>query len=445
MSYSAFALVDCNNFFVSCERLFRPRLLAKPVVVLSNNDGCVIARSEEAKALGIQMGHPVFQCEDILRRHKVTRCSSNFALYEDISYRVMSVLSSLAEEIEVYSVDEAFLLMRARSAEEFFRQARFIKTETERRTGIPVSVGVAATKTLAKIANSYAKRRLDAGLSQFNLVSNDKGVSVLLDDLDFYLKPVSVDKIWGIGRGYIRFLCSYGIRSAVDLKNANISWLRQQKGVTLARTALELGGKSCHSLELGSKPNKNLMVSRTFGEKLHRYEDVLNALINFTATAARRMRSKSLAAASLTVFLRAFDAEHNYRYLQGQRYLSQATFYTPRLCKLAAEILAEIFVPGLTYLKAGVQFSSLLRADQIQTNIFSNDFLQREEALMKLMDNLASRYGTQTLFPLSLQLVRERKLSSEGKSSSREPDWRTRSQYLSRAYSSSWADMLIIS
>ena len=289
-----FALVDCNNFYVSCERVFQPCLNGKPVVVLSNNDGCVIARSEEAKALGIPMGLPFFQMRERFTGHTIETYSSNYALYGDMSTRVMTILKQFSPEVEVYSIDEAFLNLAGCGNGDLISYGHLIHRSVKQWTGIPISIGIGETKTLAKLANRLAKRS-DHVQGVVDLTSSQHQ-----DDI---LASIPVKDIWGIGRSYSRLLQSNGIRTALELRDADDRWIRQQMGVVGVRIVWELRGISCLPLELSPPPKKSLMVSRSFGRPIATLDEMREAVATYTTRAAEKLRRHRLAAGILSVFL----------------------------------------------------------------------------------------------------------------------------------------------
>src|SRR5256712_3415793 len=289
-----FALVDCNNFYVSCERVFDPTLDGKPVLVLSNNDGIVVARSNEAKALDIAMGVPAFQIRHLIRKHDVQVYSSNYALYGDMSRRVMDTLAQFNPDVEVYSIDEAFLSLSGFTSRNLTEYGRAIRATVKRWTGIPVSVGIAETKTLAKIAGEIAKRRRDAGGVCDLTAWPDRGV--LLADL-----PVADG--WGVGPNWARLLTEHGVCTARDLREADEHWIRKRMGVTGARIVQELRGVSCLTVEDCPPPKQAVTVSRMFGKPVTTLAEMREAVAAYTARAGEKLRPERLAATVLTVFL----------------------------------------------------------------------------------------------------------------------------------------------
>jgi len=289
-----FALLDCNNFYVSCERLFQPMLQGKPVVVLSNNDGCVIARSDEAKALGIPMGLPAFKLTELLQEHPIEIFSSNYTLYGDLSTRVMKTLTQWAPAVEVYSIDEAFLDLTGLSTDALAGYGHTMRATIHQWTGIPVSIGIGPTKTLAKLANRLAKRSLEA-----------QGMVALTSpsEIEAILAQMPIEALWGIGPGYTRCLKAHDIRTALQLRDANDRWIRQQLGVVGQRIVWELRSISCLSLERCPPPKHSLMVSRSFGRPITTRTEMSEAVASYMSRAAEKLRRSHGAAGVLTVFL----------------------------------------------------------------------------------------------------------------------------------------------
>ncbi|MDQ1266391.1 MAG: Y-family polymerase, partial [Bacteroidota bacterium] len=289
------ALVDCNNFYASCERVFNPKLYGKPIVVLSNNDGIIVARSDEAKALGIKMGEPLFKIQDLVRRHNIQVFSSNYTLYGDMSCRVMRVLEQYSQDVEIYSIDEAFLSLWGMERNDLTEYCRNIRNIVRQWTGITVSVGIAETKTLAKLANRIAKKNPKFG-----------GVLNLIGDpnIEEYLKITLVEDIWGVGRQYTKFLNNHGIKTAYDFVNSNDKWIKKNMTVMGLRTCFELRGIPCIKLEYAVPAKKAIVCSRSFGKPVIEKQELHEAVSLFTTRAAEKMRRQNSAASLLTVFLR---------------------------------------------------------------------------------------------------------------------------------------------
>ena len=292
-SKKKFALVDCNSFYVSCERLFNPSILKKPVVVLSNNDGCVISRSTEAKNLGIKMGEPYFKVEKIVKRNDIKIFSTNFALYGDISRRVMKTLRQFSPQMEIYSIDEAFLDLSSIKSEDLLEHAYKIRKTILKWTGIPTSIGIATTKTLSKAANYIAKKEKSGVVDLIN--------SKQVDNL---LSEIKINNVWGVGRQLTKFYIKNGINTAYDLKNIHNSWIKKNTNVFGSRTAMELRGIPCISLEPHEEKRKNCCVSRSFGKKVTRLEELSEAITAHSLNAAEKIRLDKQTAKKITVFIR---------------------------------------------------------------------------------------------------------------------------------------------
>ena len=306
-----FALVDCNNFYASCERVFNPAIVRRPVIVLSNNDGCVIARSNEAKAIGFNMGEPFFKVRDLAARHGVAVFSSNYTLYGDMSSRVMQTLAQFTPQLEIYSIDEAFLNLSGFASAQLDAHAAAIRHTVRQWTGIPVSVGIGPTKTLAKAANHLAKK-----------VSAANGVWIIdtPEQRQESLSRLAIGDVWGIGRQWATFLEAHGIRTALEFSQQPDSWIRAHLNVVALRTATELRGTSCIPLELAPPPRKGLVVSRMFGHKPTAFEPISQALIAYVTRAAEKLRRDRLTARHMQVFL------HNSPFGK-EAYVSHATAF----------------------------------------------------------------------------------------------------------------------
>ena len=386
-----FALVDCNNFYASCERTFRPELRLRPVVVLSNNDGCIIARSEEAKALGIQMGTPEFKCRDLLKKHDVAVFSSNYALYGDMSSRVMRLLGKLAPEIEVYSIDEAFLDMSSFTRFDLKDYAGHIRHTIRQHTGIPVCVGIAPTKTLAKIANRIAKKNPEY-----------HGVCVLKSHEEIYnaLERTKVEDIWGIGRQWSKLLQAKRIETAADFAVASPAWIRKNLHIVGARIQAELQGTSCLAMELVRPAKQSICTSRSFGRSVSTLAELQQAVATFAGKCAVKVRKENALASMLTVFIATnpFDESGNHYWGTRTAALPHPSQDSIAILRVAEAILAGIFRDGMVYKKAGVIVSGLVPEDQCSTtlSLFPEEepgTNMRDEKLMQAMDAINQRYG----------------------------------------------------
>lgn len=384
------ALVDCNNFYASCERLFQPRLQNKPIVVLSNNDGCVIARSEEAKMLGINMGDPGFMIEPLLQQHQVTVFSSNYTLYGDLSDRVMRTLGHFSDTVEVYSIDEAFLDLRSFRHHNLTDYARQIRNTIKQHIGIPVTIGIAPSKTLAKMANHYAKKR-------------KKAVGIHCLDTPATLREAMehtpVQDIWGIGAQYAKLLVKNGFNNAWQLSRAPEEWVRKNLSVTGQRLYNELKGIPCMELEELPPKKKMICVARGFGRVLEDKHEVMEALANYTAMVAAKLRSDELAAGMIHIFLQTNAHRNNdpqfFRSLNIS--LPVATNSTHELIGHARRGFETIYRPGYKYHKTGCIAMELVPHNQVQYGIFDDKNRERDARLMKTIDMVNRSLGKDTV------------------------------------------------
>jgi len=381
------ALVDCNSFYVSCERLFNPKIRKRPVVVLSNNDGCIISRSNEAKALGIKMGEPYFKAKDIIVRNKVEVFSSNYSLYGDLSRRVMRTLKRFNAEIEIYSIDEAFIDLSNFPDDEVEKIGKEIRETVLQWTGIPTSIGIAKTKTLSKVANHIAKKK-------------QSGVTSLIgiDNLDPILEKVEINDVWGVGRQLTKFYQKNGIYNAKQLKNKSNTWIKKSSNVLGSRTAMELRGIPCINLETSQTKRKSCVVSRSFGKRIEKFQELKEAVANYCLNASEKIRSESLVAKAITVFVRTSPFQRNFSYYSNAKTIDFpiATNNSIEIVKTAVSILEKIFKNGYQYQKAGVMLTGL-RNDDGRKNLFSSEKDEKIKSLMQSIDNTNYRYGRSTL------------------------------------------------
>lgn len=376
-----FALIDCNSFYVSCERVFNPSLDDKPVVVLSNNDGCIVSRSNEAKAAGIAMGKAAFEIRDLLRRHNVQTFSSNYTLYADMSQRVMQTLWQFAPEMEIYSIDEAFLSLTniGRSLDDY---GRVIRNTVKQWTGIPVSVGIASTKTLAKVANKIAKKSLKA-----NGVLN-------LADSDFVqeaLRSIAVEDVWGIGYRSAYKLKKVGIQTALDLSRADTRWIQKVFGINGVRTVYELRGTSCYPLEENPPAKKSLAVTRMFGRAVTEIEELKEAAANYAARAGEKLREHKEAAGMMTVFVTTSRFIENRYFNSHTTHFPVATNNSMELVETAAVSIDRIYRNGYEYKKAGVLLHELVEENHVQGDLFDTTDRDRTKRLMQAIDRINAK------------------------------------------------------
>lgn len=420
-----YALIDCNNFYASCERVFDPSLLNRPVAILSNNDGCIIARSEEAKRLDIPMGSPEFKIRSLIKKHNVAIRSSNYALYGDMSKRVMETLQSCTPNLEVYSIDEAFAELSPQFMESLESYGQFIRKRVLKWTGIPVSVGIAPTKTLAKMANETAKK-----------YTSLNGVLVLdqKNKTEKVLNRVPVGNIWGVGRNYTKTLQKYGIQTALDLSRQPDSWVKKTMKVTGLRTVWELRGKPCLTVEQTIEPRKGILSSRSFGEPVRNAEDLKEAVTLFASRAAEKLRAQGSVANTITVKLVADKyADHNGQYKFGLSInLPNATADTTTFSSVSRMIVDRLFDQSKTYKKAWVMLTGIVPESEVQANLFNpSGYSSRQHKLMKSLDAVNARFGKQTMT-----------LAGAGVGSNQ--SWRMKQEYLSPRYTTRWDELMKI-
>ena len=387
MKKKVFALIDCNAFYVSCERVFNPKLNNKPVVALSNNDGCIIARSKEAKALGIKMGVPLFKVKDIVERENVIVFSSNYTLYADMSRRVMNIISEFTPSIEVYSIDEAFIVLTNMNVD-YESYARHMRKVILQYTGIPVSIGIASTKTLTKVANHIAKD--DESL---------EGVCSLIqhENLDQVLEDTNVADVWGVGRQLSKKLIANGIFNAKLLKNCEDAWVRKMMSVNGLKTVSELREISCLDLEETSATRKSCCTTRSFGKPLINLEDIEQAVTTFARRATERIRGENLIASTVSVFLRTNPFDRNRYYSNSSTTtLSYPTYDTVQIVKTALQLTKIIFRENYKYKKAGVLLSGFYEKGTETKDLFS-EARYRSPKLMSAVDQINERYGSDTI------------------------------------------------
>ncbi len=428
-------LIDSNNFYVSCERVFDPKLEKRPVVVLSNNDGCIVARSEEAKAMGIPMGAPYFKVKSLLERQQVEVLSSNYHLYGSMARRVVDTIQEVVPELEIYSVDEQFLDFSSFSGQDLSELSRTLRTRVLRHTGIPTSIGLAKTKTLAKLANRLAKK---------NRVH--KGVYLLEDTrlIRKYLSLSPVSDLWGIGSRYAARLAKHNIITALDLYDAPSMWVKKEMTIVGLRLWHELHGTPCLSLEQVQKPKKNICTSRSFGKLQTSYSALSEAAAHHASCCAQKLREQRSVAAFVNVFVQTNrHNEHHPQYRNSFTYpLPETTNDTRHIVHYTEQALQRIFRPNFYYQKCGVIVSGLTPEDNRQLALFENDEIVQEFSssvakpmantpcsLMKIMDEVNYRFGHNTL-----------KLASCGTKA----DWHMRQAHRSPRYTTHWDELPVV-
>lgn len=412
-----FALVDCNNFYASCEKLFRPDLKDTPVVVLSNNDGCVVARSREAKLLGIKMGVPVFQIKAEMQRHGILAFSSNYALYADLSSRVMRTLEEMAPRVEVYSIDEAFLdLTGIESAISLVEFGQQVRERIGHWIGITVCVGIAPTKTLAKLAN-HAAKKYPATQGVVDLTNPDRQRRLLA--------LVPVDDVWGVGKRLSKRLNALGITTALDLANASPRAIRDQFSVVLERTVRELNGESCIELEEISPTKKQIVCSRSFGVKVTQFELLREAVCEYATRATEKLRKEQQQAKVLTVFIRTSpfkDNEPQYSNSASGELLIPSCD-TRDFIELANHLLKRIWKDGFRYAKAGVMLSDFYDPGMFQPGLFDDVSTRaNSQQLMSVLDTINQSGAGKVFF------------AGQGT----KKDWSMKREHLSPAYTTRW-------
>lgn len=413
------AIVDCNNFYASCERVFNPKLNGKPVVVLSNNDGCIIARSQEAKDLGIKMGEPAFLREKFLAENGVHVFSSNYQLYGDMSRRVMNVLSRFSPNVEVYSIDEAFLDLGNFAYTDLVEYGVKIRNTVIQWTGIPVCVGIAPTKTLAKIANKLSKKKTSLGV--YLIDSEESRIEAL--------KATEIKDVWGVGGQYAKFLQNYNIHTAYDLSRTSDSWIKRNMSVVGLRTKQELQGKPCIELELEPPDKKNIATTRSFGQMLTEFEPISEAVANYAASCAAKLRKQNSCANMLTVFVHTNQFREDLPQYARNRliHLPVATNSSTELVHYAILGLKDIYKEGFSYKKAGVIVSGLVPDSVINLNLFDEVDRNRDKKIMSAIDELNNRFGREKV-----------KVAAQGYSRK----WRLKQEKLSPCYTTNWNDIL---
>jgi DNA polymerase V len=418
----AIALIDCNNFYVSCERLFQPRLEGKPVVVLSNNDGCVVSRSQEVKDLGLKMAVPWFQMKDLAKRHGIIALSSNYTLYADISNRVMRLLSQWCPDQEIYSIDESFLDLTGMA--DLTQYAQTIRGTIKQCVGIPVCIGIASSKTLAKLANHVAKKQKQFhGVCDFNALT-----ARVLDNL---LAKIEVGEVWGVGRRSTGRLQQMGINSVLELKYSPAKRVRAEFGVVMERIVAELNGVACLELDEITPPRQQIICSRSFGVSVVALNDLEQAVIAYTTRAAEKLRSQHSLAGGIQVYIRTNPHKESDPQYQPAMLLPlfEPTDDTRLLCRAALSALRQIYRSGYAYQKAGVMLTEIIAATARPRTLFEDVAAQQKSAsLMAALDQINRRMGSGTL-----------QLLGEGV----RKNWAMRRGNMSQRYTTEWDELAL--
>ena len=414
------ALIDCNSFYASCERIFNPKLLGKPIVVLSNNDGCIITRSAEAKALGIKMGEPYFKAKKIIEKNNVKVFSSNYSLYGDISQRVMEILLGFSPEVEIYSIDEAFLNFKGFKNHELLTYCKHIRQTIKKWVGIPVSIGVGSTKTLSKIANHLAKKEADY-----------EGICILKGDekIEEALNRIEIGDVWGIGRRLSKFLRNYEVRTAKQFAFLDRRWIRKNMGVVGEKIQLELRGVSCLDLELLPSPKKSCCVSRSFSRPIEKIEELQESIANYGSRVAEKIREEGLIAQSMSIFVLTnhFNKKEKQYSSSIKLQLDYPTSDSKLIVKRAVEGIKRIYKEGYRYKKAGIILYELHSSSSVR-GLLDYD-KPRTDSLMRSLDEINYRYGSATL-----------RLAAEGIRRS----WHMRREKVSPCYTTSFDQLMIV-
>ena len=414
-----YGLIDCNNFYVSCERVFRPDLEGRPVIVLSNNDGCCVARSQEVKDLGVKMGDPLFKIRDLVRRENVTIFSSNYALYGSLSQKVTDTLLSMVPTIETYSIDESFLNLGEFGEREVEPLARELRERVARWVGIPTCVGIAPTKTLAKVANFIAKKR-----PQYGGVCDLRSPSVRAE----LLPTVPVEEVWGIGGASSEKLAKIGVKTAADLAGIEPDNARALMTVTGGRTVYELRGVSCLPLELVEPTRKGIAVTRSFGQAVTSWAEMREAIASYASRAAEKMRRHKVAAECIFVFMHtsAFNDDPFYSNGASARF-SETTNDTGEVVALAVRLGERLWRDGFRYAKTGVMITDLLPATVRQPALWGDLDRERRERVWKTMDKLNASLGRDTIRILG--------------AGAKEAAWNLRAEYRSPRWTTRWDEL----
>jgi len=411
-------LVDCNNFYASCERVFKPNLKNKPIIVLSNNDGCVIARSNEAKALGVKMGEPVFKIRALIRKYKINVFSTNFALYGDLSHRVMDVLKTEVKKLEIYSIDEAFLdLSDFRSSE----RAVFIKKKIKQWTSIPVSIGIAPTKTLAKIANHIAKKNTEKGVFTLN---NEMIIKKTLS-------VFPVENLWGIGRKYAHKLKLSGIKTALDFKNADAKWVKHNLSINGILIQRELKGEQCYKLKTYQSRKKSISTTRSFSKEIKKYSLIKEAVNNFANNCARKLREEKSCCSKVSVFLMTnpYKSKSKQYHQKITLFFPTATNDSLEISRMVDKALKKIYINDYSYKKAGVIVHEIKPEREVQISLFNKIDIKKRRNLMYSLDKINMIMGRDKVH-----------LASQGI----DKKWQLKQEQLSPCYTTQIKDILTI-
>jgi DNA polymerase V len=420
------AIVDCNSFYASCERLFKPSLRNKPVVVLSNNDGCIVSRTDEAKALGIRMAGPYYQNKEEILKNNVAVFSSNYHLYGDLSKRVMDTLRLLAPAVEVYSVDESFLDLTGIASDKLYEYSVFVKQTTELWTGIPVSVGVAPTKVLSKVANRLAKKDKAGTQGVMILQTTEQQMEAL--------ERTAVEDIWGVGGANSKKLRMFNINTAWDLRNMNEEWVRKNMGgIVGVRLVKELKGIPCIEMKDPLTTKKMIATTRMFGKPVYELNELKEAVATYVARAAEKLRRQNSAAGSVSVFVVSSNNRNYGQYEPSYRstyiLLSAATCLTNVLIAQVMPLVDALYNKGNKYIKAGIILGNIVPSDMIQFNLFEPPENTNAKKLMSVIDNIN--------FSMCNDIL---KFASSGT----KRDWKMRQEMRSNRFTTRWDELCVV-
>ncbi|HRN70069.1 MAG TPA: Y-family DNA polymerase [Candidatus Woesebacteria bacterium] len=418
-----YGVVDCNTFYASCERIFRPELEKIPVVVLSNNDGCIISQTKEVTELGSQTGSAVYNYKDLFKKHNVQIFSANFPLYADISSRIMKIIKNYVPHVEIYSIDEAFFKLSGYDKSYILHQSQLLRNAILKNIGMPVSIGISDTKTLSKIANEIAKTN-----------QNYEGVCLINSKniRDKLLQQFKIEYVWGIGRKLSQFLNKRGIFTAYQLMNCDDKWIKKELSITGLKTVWELRGISCIDVETERPAKKSIISSKSFGYKVTNIQDMKEAVATFATRAAEKLREEKEIATFITVSITT-----NYFRKDEKQYansitlsLPQPTHYTPLLIKTGIQALEQIYKPGYRYKKATVGLTGLVSEHIMQGQLFHPVTVsQKEKRIMSVLDTINQQYGSGTL-QYAIQGIHKR--------------WKGKSESRSPRYTTNWDELLIV-
>ena len=415
-----YGIIDCNNFYASCERVFNPKLYNKPIIVLSNNDGCVIARSNEVKKLGIKMGEPAFKISSLIRKYNIKVFSTNFALYGDMSQRVMSIIAESIPKIEIYSIDEAFLDLSEFNYLELIDIGHSIRKKILKYTGLPVSIGIGKTKTLAKIANYISKKD-----------EKYQGVFMIDHNNNSTLDKVPIKKIWGIGSKMESFLKYYGVYTAAELKKLNTIWIRNKRSIIQEKTIKELRGIPCYEMNSHYLNKKSICTSRTFGEMVTSYNDLKSSIAMYTARCAEKLRMQKSCSNFAHIFISTNPFKKSYKpYVCYQIvHFPVATNDTGEMLTHILKVLKKIFKIGYEYKKAGIILGGMVPNYQVQSNLFDSRDRSKSFKIMHTVDSINKKMGRDCI-----------RYASQGYYKR----WKFKQEALSPNYTTKWNNLLTI-